>query len=178
MDVISKVEPINEEGNKRKLGYFIKDNLTLFYYRYLFRYSSQLQIMDPEVFYEKYIENDFETSFVPNRFEIICKQFIIKENLLNHFEPPLFKIGKYYYDDPLTKSNGEFDLVSEDENGYIFYEVKFRKQKLSSSLIKEEIEQVKSTKLKVYKYAFFSRSGYENTNFNDVTFYTLEDLYK
>lgn len=34
MEVVEKKAPINDENNKRKAGYYICDNLTLFYYRY------------------------------------------------------------------------------------------------------------------------------------------------
>ena len=33
MDVVSKEAPINDENNKKKSGYFISDNLSLFYYK-------------------------------------------------------------------------------------------------------------------------------------------------
>ncbi len=59
----------------------ICDNLSLFYFRYIFKYLSQLKIMDSDVFYDKYISCDFEEKYVPH------------------------------------------DVVSLDENGYIFYEV-------------------------------------------------------
>ena len=36
MDVVSKEAPINDENNKKKSGYFISDNLSLFYYKYIF----------------------------------------------------------------------------------------------------------------------------------------------
>ena len=39
-------------------------------------------------------------------------------------------LGKYYYDDPKNKVNGEFDVVTLDKFGYIFYEVKFRKKRI------------------------------------------------
>ena len=34
MDVVAKEAPINEENNRKKSGYFISDNLSLFYYKY------------------------------------------------------------------------------------------------------------------------------------------------
>ena len=40
------------------------------------------------------------------------------------------KIGKYYYDDPVNHKNGEFDIVTESDNSYIFYEAKFKDEKL------------------------------------------------
>lgn len=168
MEVVEKRAPINDENNKKKSGYYICDNLSNFYYKYIFRYSSQLNIMDPETFYSKYIEKDFEESYVPLRFEEICRQYLIRQNRMGNIDPVLEKIGKYYYDDPIQRSNGEFDLVSYDENGYIFYEVKFRARKISKEVIDEEIAQVKRTNLNCYRYVFFSRKGF-NTPETDVT---------
>ena len=52
MDVVSKEAPINDENNKKKSGYFISDNLSLFYYKYIFRNMSRMNIMDSDVFYD------------------------------------------------------------------------------------------------------------------------------
>lgn len=49
MDVVSKEAPINDENNKKKSGYFISDNLSLFYYKYIFRNMSRMNIMDSDV---------------------------------------------------------------------------------------------------------------------------------
>ena len=80
MDVVAKEAPINDENNKKKSGYFISDNLSLFYYKYIFRNMSRLNIMDPDVFYDRYISEDFETKYVPKSFERICKQYLIRKN--------------------------------------------------------------------------------------------------
>lgn len=50
MEVVEKKAPINDEENKKKAGYYICDNLSQFYYRYVFKYSSQMKIMDSDVF--------------------------------------------------------------------------------------------------------------------------------
>lgn len=39
MGLVQRRAPINDAQNKRKAGYFIVDSLSLFYYRYIFRYS-------------------------------------------------------------------------------------------------------------------------------------------
>lgn len=36
--------------------------------------------MDSEVFYEKFIEADFEEHYVPQAFEQVCIQFLIRKN--------------------------------------------------------------------------------------------------
>jgi AAA+ ATPase superfamily predicted ATPase len=177
MEVVEKQAPINDADNRRKSGYFIVDNLSLFYYRYIFRFLSQRNVLDEDVFYDRYINEDFETQYVPRIFENICKQYLIRQNRAGKIEPPFDKIGKYYYDDPKTRSNGEFDTVTEDPLGYIFYESKFRREPLSLAIIHEEIKQVQATGLNCYKYGFFSRSGFQCEPTDHMIFIHLDDLY-
>ena len=177
MEVVEKQAPINDADNRRKSGYFIVDNLSLFYYRYIFRFLSQRNVLDEDVFYDRYINEDFETQYVPRIFENICKQYLIRQNRAGKIEPPFDKIGKYYYDDPKTRSNGEFDTVTDDPLGYIFYESKFRREPVSLAMIHEEIKQVQATGLNCYKYGFFSRSGFQCEPTDHMIFIHLDDLY-
>lgn len=177
MEVVVKTAPINDGNNKKKAGYYISDNLSLFYYRYIFKYSSQMKIMDSEVFYKKYIETDFEEHYVPHIFETICSQYLIRMNRLGNIEPVFEKIGKYYYDNPVEHTNGEFDVVTEDENGYIFYEVKFKKTPVTDEIIEKEINQVEATGLNCYKYVFISRSGFSCQQREKIKLVELNELY-
>ena len=178
MDVVKKEAPINDENNKKKAGYFISDNLSLFYYKYIFRNISRMNIMDSEVFYKKYIDEDFETKYVPNIFEDICKQYLIRLNKAGLTEEPFEKIGKYFYDDPINKKNGEFDIVTLDDKGYIFYEAKFRKEPITESMVREEIAQVDQTGLSCYKYGFISKSGFNCEMSDDRILISIDELYK
>ena len=177
MEVVVKTAPINDPNNKRKAGYQIADNLSLFYYRYIFKYLSQMKIMDSSVFFSKYIEKDFEENYVPHQFEEICKQYLIRENKAGNINPVFEKIGKYYYDNPKEHTNGEFDIVTEDELGFAFYEVKFRKAPVTKSMVENEIAQVDATGLKCYKYVFFSRSGYEEMDYDNVVKIDIKALF-
>ena len=178
MEVVEKRSPINDMENRRKSGYFITDNLSLFYYRYIFRYLSQRTVLDEDVFYDRYINEDFETRHVPHVFEAVCRQYLIRENRAGRIEPPFDLIGRYYYDDPEAKTNGEFGVVTKDPQGYIFYESKFRKAPLSAAMIQEEIRQVHRTGLNCYKYGFFARSGYQCEPEENMIFIDLEQLYE
>lgn len=177
MEVVQREAPINDEKNKRKAGYHIIDNLSLFYYRYIFRFSSQMNVMDPDTFYDRYIAEDFETYYVPHVFESICRQYLIRRNRAGFMPEPFEKIGKYYYDDPVNRANGEFDIVTIDPKGYIFYEAKFRKEPISLSVIEEEIRQVEATGLSCYRYGFISRSGFVPEPDERMVFITLKELY-
>lgn len=178
MDVVAKEAPINDENNRKKSGYFISDNLSLFYYKYIFRNLSRMNIMDPDIFYDKYIAEDFETKYVPKSFERICKQYLIRKNRKGLMDEIFEKIGKYYYDDPVEKRNGEFDIVTLDDKGYIFYEAKFRKEPVTESMVQNEIRQVKQTGLACYRYGFFSRAGFTCDQKKDCILTELSELYK
>ena len=178
MDVVAKEAPINDENNKKKSGYFISDNLSLFYYKYIFRNMSRLNIMDPDVFYDRYISEDFETKYVPKSFERICKQYLIRKNRKGLMDEIFEKMGKYYYDDPAEKKNGEFDIVTQDDRGYIFYEAKFRKDPVTESIVQNEIRQVEQTGLKCYKYGFFSRGGFTCEKEENRILIELSELYR
>ena len=178
MDVVSKEAPINDENNKKKSGYFISDNLSLFYYKYIFRNLSRMNIMDSDVFYDKYIAEDFETKYVPKSFERICRQYLIRKNRNGLMDEVFEKIGKYYYDDPIENRNGEFDIVTLDDRGYIFYEAKFRKDPVTENTVQNEIRQVEQTGLECYRYGFFSKSGFTCKEGERRILIELKDLYK
>jgi hypothetical protein len=178
MEVVEKTAPINDEKNKKKTGYYISDNLSLFYYKYIFRYASQLKIMNPEVFYAKYIRDDFEEKYVPAQFENIAKQYLIRKNRAGLMNPIFEKIGKYYYDDAENHTNGEFDIVTEDENGYVFYEVKFKGHTISEADVRLEIEQVNRTGMSCYRYVFITRAGIEKADMQNVEHISINELFE
>ena len=115
---------------------------------------------------------------MPIAFEEVCRQYLIRLNRAGKLAEPFEKIGRYWYDDPENKTNGEFDLVTEDPKGYVFYEAKFRSEPLSKSRIRQEIMQVRKTDLKCYRYGFISRSGFDLEPEDDVELISLERLYQ
>ena len=72
----------------------------------------------------------------------------------------------------------EFDIVTEDDRGYVFYEVKFRKDPIPESAVKKEIEQVQAAGLDCYKYVFISRSGIEQSAAGNTEYISLSALYQ
>lgn len=179
MTVVAKRVPINNEKNRKKAGYYINDNLFKFYYRYIFRYSSQRSVMNGTNFYERYIKEDFEKKFIPKAFEDIVRQYLIRENKRGTFPEPFDLIGTYYYDNPVEKINGEFDVVTSGAKGYIFFEAKYHNAKISEKRIREEIEQVRKTGLDCYKYGFVSKRGFEKgIDEKDWILLELKDIYR
>ena len=177
MDVIEKIYPINDE-NEKKSYYSISERLSLFYYRYIFKRGSYFNVMSPVDFYEEFIEKDFESYYIPKEFEKITNQYLSIQNKNRMINPPLYKIGKYYYDLPKEKKNGEFDCVTLSKNGYDFYEVKFSKNPIDDKIVNEEIYQLEKAKIKYNKLGFVSKNGFNISNPSNYILISLDDIYK
>ena len=177
MDLITYVCPINDKTNKRKSGYVLTDNAVYFYYRYIYHNLSIKNILSNEIFYDKYINEDFMNVVVPKVFERISMQYLIRKNKLGLIDPIIEDIGTYWYDNPKERKNGQFDLVTKSKDGYTVFEVKFTNSKIDNHIVNEEISQVSQTNLKPINYGFISKTGFNITNNNDYILITLDDIY-
>ena len=178
MGLIEKRAPINDEKNKRRTLYAIVDPLTSYYYRFVERYQDSILLMGEETAFKTFVEEEFETHYVPNAFEEISRQFLIRLNRSGRILPPFCKIGRYSYDLPKEHRNGEFDVVTLDEQGYTCYEVKFRNRKLTQVDVDNEIKQVIESPLPCSRFGFISRCGFSGVKPADnLRLYTLSDLY-
>lgn len=68
-------------------------------------------------------------------FEKMAIEYLIIENRKRKMIPQILNIGKYWYDNSIEKSNGEFDLVSKDNKKYIVYEAKYINRKIEDKEI-------------------------------------------
>lgn len=123
LEVVAKNRPINAKDDNKKTQYIISDPMAKFSFTYLFPNLSSLEIMNQEAFYKAYTEKDFQKRYIPFAFEGLCHDFLVRENLNGKSDPPFLEIGKYWYDLPKERKNGEFDLVARNEHGYSFLNV-------------------------------------------------------
>lgn len=177
MDLIKKTIPINEKQNSRKTYYNINDNFVDFFYRYIYRYKTERNIMNHDDFYEQFIKDDFLNYFIPLKFEKLAEEFLVIKNKQKNFNPPLEKIGKYWYNDPINKINGEFDLVSLDKLGYIVFEAKYTDKKIDDKVLNRLKHQLKVCNVNYYKLGFFSKTGFYLKDSEEYYLFTLEDIY-
>lgn len=175
MDIISKIYPINKQEDKKKVSYEVRDNLLRFYYAFIYKNKSALQMLGAEVFYEEYIQDSI-TTFISHRFEEIVRTYFslcVKMGKLRGIS----NIGTFYYDDSSTRTNGEFDVVLERKNIYDIYEVKYYSKPLELSEIHKEVAQIKAIKgLRIGKIGFIATAGYETTT-DDYDFIDINNLY-
>ena len=176
MDLVEISVPINAQNDKRKRRYQIKDNLILFYYKYIFKNKNKNEKMNVDDFYDYFVKDNLFDRYVPNRFESISKEFLIRRNKAKKIKPPFFDVGRYSFDDAKNGVNREFDIVTEDVNGYISYECKYSNSPIDFSIIHEEEKQTKDLNIKFYNLGFISKKGLKNKN-DKYIYYTLDDFY-
>ena len=175
MDIISKTYPINKLDDKKKVSYEVRDNLLRFYYAFIYKNKSALQMIGAKAFYEEYIERAIIT-FISHRFEEIARTYFslcVQKGKLRGIS----NIGTFYYDDSATRSNGEFDVVLEHKDTYDIYEVKYYSEPMQLCEIHKEVTQINAIKgLKIGKIGFISTAGYEATP-DGYDFVDINNLY-
>lgn len=137
-----------------------------------------MPMMNMDAFYDRFVKNQLEKGFVPHCFEKICKEFLIRKNRQGKMNPCFYNIGSYTYNDSKRKIHGRFDLMTEDDNGYTFYECKYTKDTIGPEIVEEEMRQLKECNIHYYRLGFFSKSGYRLEKKDGFLYYTLEDLFR
>lgn len=175
MNFVKKIYPINRPSDKKKARYEMQDNLLRFYYSYIYRRKSTLQIIGANAFYDEYIEPSI-TTFISHRFEEIARDYFSLKAKQGEIKG-IGNIGSYYYDDSVNNRNGEFDVVLQIKDKFDFYEVKYYKEKMKQSEMQQEDEQIKSIpSLTIGKIGFICTGGYEKTDNYDCI--EAEKLYE
>lgn len=125
--IIKKIKPILSKPSSRKIKYKIEDNFISFWFRFIYKYRSAVEIENYTLLKE-IILRDYSTFIDP----VLEKYFIEKLKVTNSFT----EIGSYWSKD----NQNEIDIVAinEVENTVTFAEVKLNKRKISIPILKEK----------------------------------------
>ena len=141
MEAIQKTEPINRRNDKKKQFYEITDNLMRFYFSFIFGSAGTIMRIGEEQYYRRNIGEVLE-QFVSRRFEGITLQYFHRMAVQGEY-PDIEDFGSYWYDDPATKTNGEFDcVIKRTGNLYDFCECKYFDRPMTKEECEREKEQL------------------------------------
>ena len=159
LEIIARNSPINKIGDNKKSTFEINDNLLRFYFTFIYKNASALQVLGAEAFYDEYIAPAL-TDFISRRFEGICRDYF-SHQVRSCKMKGVRNIGSYYYDDPAHRKNGEFDVALEFADGYEIYEAKYYAQPMTLDEIHREVQQVEAIKeLTVKQIGFIAINGF------------------
>ena len=123
-NIIKSVKPIFAKPNSRKQKYYIEDNFLKFWFRYVYKYKSAVEIGNFD-----YLKNIAKNDFSTYSGKILEKYFTEKMILTNQFS----EIGVYWE----QNNNNEIDIVAvnEIEKKAVIAEVKLNKSKISMNIL-------------------------------------------
>ena len=176
METIQKTEPINRRNDKKKQFYEIVDNLMRFYFTFIFGKAGTIARIGEEQFYNRKIDAVLE-QFVSRRLEGIALQYFHRA-VMQGLYPDIDDFGSYWYDDPATKTNGEFDCVIRCGEHYDFYECKYFDRPMTIDECRQEKEQLDSIKgITVSGVGFVCTGGFDFANADDFEMIDGATLY-
>lgn len=178
METIRKTEPINRKNDKKKQFYEITDNLIRFYFSFIFGSAGTIARINEDQYYDRIVSKALE-DFISRRFEEIVLQYFHRMSGKGKFME-VEDYGTYWYDDPATKTNGEFDcVIKRTGNFYDFYECKSYTKPMSLTECNKEREQLLNIKgIEVARTGFVSSSGFDFTDTKDYILISGDDLYQ
>lgn len=139
-EILSRSIPINKPNDNKKATYELSDNLLRFYYTFVYKNTSALQVLGAESFYDEFIAPVL-TDFITLRFEGICRDYFslqVRSGRMNGVR----NIGSYYLDTAVRCENNEFPIAVELADGYAVYLAKCSTQPMTLDEIHSEAQRM------------------------------------
>ncbi len=161
METIQKTEPINRRNDKKKQFYEITDNLMRFYFSFIFGTAGTIARIGEEQYYTRNIEEKLD-QFIGRRFEGITLQYFHRMTVCGKYSD-IEDFGSYWYDDPVNKTNGEFDcVIKRTGDQYDFYECKYFDRPMTLKECQKERSQLQEIQgIKVSGIGFVCSGGFD-----------------
>lgn len=139
-EILSRSIPINKPNDNKKATYELNDNLLRFYYAFVYKNSSALQVLGAEAFYDEFIAPVL-TDFITLRFGGICRDYFslqVRSGRMNGVR----NIGSYYLDTAVRCENKEFPIAVELADCYAVYLAKCSTQPMTLDEIHSEAQRM------------------------------------
>lgn len=108
-DVIEKVESFETGGweNAKKGVYAIKNRFVSFWFRFIYPHVSDLNMMEPEAFYDKYIATELD-EYLHRYFIEVCREYLMLLNSVDRLPIKLTKVGTW------VGKQGTIDIIGQN----------------------------------------------------------------
>ena len=161
LGILYKETPFGEKDTSRKTIYAISDFMFRFWYRYVFANRSLVETGARDAVWKKRIEPSYN-EYMGIVFERVCRDYLVRENTKGNLPILFTDIGRWWGNDPATRSQVEIDLVANDGNDYLFCECKWRNEPLDLAVLKklrERADVFRKSRGGTH-YVLFSKSGF------------------
>jgi len=189
--LIEKKKCITEEKNKKKTRYVLKDHMFKFWYEFIPKAISVIEMGQGELYYEKIVKPQLH-SFMGSVFEDMCRYYTLEQGIIGAFGSFLTQTGTWWGMEQLQDDKGKWyqqatdiDVVgiSSVDNTAVIGECKFKNEKIDKGIYETLIGRAKliSGKYHVTRYLLFSLSGFTDwfvtADKTNMVLVTLDDMY-
>ena len=189
--LVEKRRCMTDEDNKKKTQYVLKDSMFKFWYEFIPKAHSAIEMGKGGLYYEKIVKPQLH-SFMGSIFEDMCRYYVLEQGLNGRFDCFITKTGSWWGSETFKDNEGktvrqsaDIDIVaiSENDKGAVIGECKFRNEKIDKKVYETLVRRASlvSGKNRVSKLLFFSLAGYtdwfDTLDDKDVVLLTLDDLY-
>lgn len=165
---IVKDTPVTEKNpeKSRKGLYFISDNFTRFWFRYVYPYKGELELDNRQIVLDE-IQKDFVEKFVAFAYEDICKMIFADLCSKGEIDFTPSRIGSYWLNDLGGDTEIDVAAVDRKHKKVFFGECKYHNKPVDVAVYAALKEKVASSNdltvsFKDYEmiYGLFSKSGF------------------
>ena len=189
--LVEKKKCITEEKNKKKTQYILNDHMFKFWYEFIPKATSVIEMGQGELYYHKAVKPVLH-SYMGSVFEDMCRYYTLQHGILGEFDCFVTTVGTWWGTETIINENGEkraqstdIDVValSEIEKKAVVGECKFKNEKIDKGIYETLVRRshLISSKYQVVKYILFSLSGYtewfDTLSDHNVVLLSLNDLY-
>ena len=190
--LVEKVKCITDEKNRKKTQFVLKDSMFLFWYMFIPKAISVIEIGQGDVYFDKVVKPVIH-SFMGPVFEEMCKYYTLEKGIENKFNCFITNVGKYWGMETVIGKDGkkhsqsaDIDVVgiSSVDKKMIVGECKFRNKKLD----KEDYENTKRrvqmlpSQYELVRILLFSLGGFskwfDTINQDEIELIGLKDMYQ
>ena len=146
--------------NKKQVVYRISDNLFRFWFRFVPRYAGTIEAGMGAAVAKRIMSDDFPT-FVGPAFEVVCRQWLMREAVEGRLGLLPKEIGSWWGTDPRTRNQEEIDIVLEGSDGeLVFGECKWKSRPVDVDVLDKLLERSSLLSGSSRSFFLFSKSGF------------------
>ena len=191
VDLVEKKNCITEEKNRKKTQYVLKDHMFQFWYRFIPKAVSVIEMGQGKAYYEKVVKPQIH-SFMGSVFEEMCRYYTLEKGIQGAYGSFLTQTGTWWGVEQLKDDEGkkhtqpaDIDVVgiSPIDKTAVIGECKFKNEKIDKDVYEALLRRstLLSGNYHVVHFLLFSLSGFtkwfDKEDIPNTTMITAEDLY-
>ena len=189
--LIQKRNCITEEKNKKKTQYVLKDHMFKFWYQFIPKAVSVIEMGYGQVYYENVVKPKLH-SFMGSVFEEMCRYYTLEHGIRGEFGSLITETGTWWGVESMIDEKGkkyqqsaDIDVVgiSSIDKTAVIGECKFKNEKIDKEIYDtlQRRSKLLSGNYIVNRFLLFSLHGYtkwfDNADIPNTVMLTLDDLY-